>query len=235
MSFDEFGEAFQAGKLAEVVVIRPEEELNSSSRLDEAVLEDAKTALNARSGSEILKNPSDPFYPLIREYQDVVSKEPPPDPGVRHEIDLVPGTCTVSQDTYEGNSVTLLRYSSVSSTRRVWCVRWVGLTNYLQRFSENYAEIARPLSNLLKKDAEWRWNAEYQDAFEAINESLLRAPILALPDPDRSFSVVCDASDFAIGCALLQADAVGRERVIAFESRQLRRRTIQFMRRSYLQ
>ncbi|GMG18399.1 unnamed protein product [Phytophthora fragariaefolia] len=61
MSFDDFGEALQAGELAEVVVIRPEEELNSSSPLDEAGLEDAKKALNARSGSEILKNPSDPF------------------------------------------------------------------------------------------------------------------------------------------------------------------------------
>ncbi|OWY92540.1 LOW QUALITY PROTEIN: RxLR effector protein [Phytophthora megakarya] len=50
----------------------------------------------------------------------------------------------------------------------------------------------------------------------------LHAPILALPDPDCPFSVVCDASDFAIGCALLQADAEGRERVIAFESRQLK-------------
>ncbi|GMF61265.1 unnamed protein product [Phytophthora fragariaefolia] len=66
MSFDEFGEALQAGELAEVVVIRPEEELNSSSLLDEAVLGDTKKALNARSGSEILKNPSDPFYPVIR-------------------------------------------------------------------------------------------------------------------------------------------------------------------------
>ncbi|GMF64039.1 unnamed protein product [Phytophthora fragariaefolia] len=70
-SFDDFGEVLQAGELAEVVVIRPEEELNPSSHLDEAVLEDAKEALNVRSGSEILKNPSDPFYPVIREYRDV--------------------------------------------------------------------------------------------------------------------------------------------------------------------
>ncbi|GMF48380.1 unnamed protein product [Phytophthora fragariaefolia] len=82
--------------------------------------------------------------------------------------------------------------------------------------------MVRPLSNLLKKDAEWRWNAKHQDAFEAIKNSLHHAPILALPDPDRPFSVVCDASDFAICCALLQADAEGRECVIAFESRQLK-------------
>ncbi|GMF16583.1 unnamed protein product [Phytophthora fragariaefolia] len=64
--------------------------------------------------------------------------------------------------------------------------------------------------------------ANYLHNFEAIKRSLQTAPILALADDDRPFSVACDASDFAIGCALLQADAEGRERVIAFQSRQLK-------------
>ena len=45
---------------------------------------------------------------------------------------------------------------------------------------------------------------------------------MALPDSDRPFSVACDASDFFIGCTLLQTDIEGRERVIVFESRQLK-------------
>ena len=45
---------------------------------------------------------------------------------------------------------------------------------------------------------------------------------MALPDSDRPFSVVCDASDFAIGCALIQTDVDERERVIVFEYRQLK-------------
>ena len=65
-------------------------------------------------------------------------------------------------------------------------------------------------------------DAVHVRAFQAIKESLLHAPILALPDPDRPFSVVCDASDFAIGSALLQIDVDGPERVIAYESRQLK-------------
>ncbi|KAG3132209.1 hypothetical protein C6341_g23018 [Phytophthora cactorum] len=100
--------------------------------------------------------------------------------------------------------------------------KWLGLANYLHKYSANYADMARPLSNLLKKDAPWCWEAGHDEAFQAVKESLLRAPILALPGPDRPFSVVCDASDFAIGCALLQADADGCERVIAFEFRQLK-------------
>ncbi|GMF38568.1 unnamed protein product [Phytophthora fragariaefolia] len=82
-----------------MVLLRPEptpEELNTSSVMDEDVLEEFWKQRASRSGSEILKNPKDPAYPLMKEFEDVVSKEPPsqlpPDRGIRHEIDLVPGT-----------------------------------------------------------------------------------------------------------------------------------------------
>ncbi|KAG3232369.1 hypothetical protein PI124_g22547 [Phytophthora idaei] len=55
-----------------------------------------KKRRKARMGSEVLKIPNDPVYPLVKEFADVVSKDPPPqlppERGVRHEIDLVPGT-----------------------------------------------------------------------------------------------------------------------------------------------
>ena len=64
--------------------------------MDESVLEGTKAALSTRSGSSILNDPSDPFYPLVQEFQDMVCHNPPsilpPDRGLRHEIDLVPGT-----------------------------------------------------------------------------------------------------------------------------------------------
>ncbi|POM81140.1 LOW QUALITY PROTEIN: Hypothetical protein PHPALM_929 [Phytophthora palmivora] len=65
-SVAELGNDLKAGNLAGVALIRPAEELNSSSRVDEAVLEDMKQPLNARSGSAILKDPSDPFHSLLK-------------------------------------------------------------------------------------------------------------------------------------------------------------------------
>ena len=95
LSVDEFDHSLKNGDLSEVVDIRPDIiELNTSSLLDEAVMEDTKAARSARSGSSILKDPHDPFYSLVKEFQDVVCHDPfsvlPPDRGVRHEINLVP-------------------------------------------------------------------------------------------------------------------------------------------------
>ena len=50
---------------------------------------------------------------------------------------------------------------------------------------------------------------------------MIRSPVLAIADQDRPFYVVCDVSDFAIGCALMQYDADNAERVFCYQSRQL--------------
>ncbi|KAG2788601.1 hypothetical protein PC111_g24195 [Phytophthora cactorum] len=100
--------------------------------------------------------------------------------------------------------------------------QFLGLATYLCKYVENYVGKIRPLSQLLKKEAEWKWTAECQQAFDAVKQGLTEAPILAVADLDRPFHVVCDASDFAIGCALMQHDHEGRDRVVYHQSRQLK-------------
>ena len=77
------------------------------------------------------------------------------------------------------------------------------------------------LSRLLKKNEKWAWSADCQRSFKGIKLCLIRSPVLAIADQDRPFHVVCDASDFAIGCALMQYDTDGAERVVCYQSRQL--------------
>ncbi|GMF56506.1 unnamed protein product [Phytophthora fragariaefolia] len=66
------------------------------------------------------------------------------------------------------------------------------------------------------------WTAECQHAFDAVKQGLTEAPILTVVDQDRPYHVVCDASDFAIGCALMQHDHEGRDHVVYYQSRQLK-------------
>ncbi|CAI5703340.1 unnamed protein product [Peronospora effusa] len=99
--------------------------------------------------------------------------------------------------------------------------KFLGLAAYLHKYSRNYAEWTVHLSCLLKKNVKWNWNADCQRSFERIKQSLMQSPVLAIADQDRPFHVVCDASDFAIGCALMQYDTDGAERVVCYQSRQL--------------
>ncbi|KAG3077300.1 hypothetical protein PI124_g19442 [Phytophthora idaei] len=124
MSIAEFGEALKAGDLAEMVVIRPEEALNPSSVVDEAVLENTKKRLSARSGSAILKEPSDPFILCFKSTRTLC-------PRARRWVCLRIEACvmrltwfrepnTVSPDSgpCHRNSVMSLTRSSAQSTRQ---------------------------------------------------------------------------------------------------------------------
>ncbi|KAG3155132.1 hypothetical protein PC128_g22134 [Phytophthora cactorum] len=100
--------------------------------------------------------------------------------------------------------------------------QWLGMANTLHKYTKNYAGLIQPLSSLLKKDVQWVWKPEHQAAFDSVKKSLPSAPILMLSDDSKPFHVVCDASDFAIGSALMQFDDEGKERVVSYQSRQLK-------------
>uniref|UniRef100_A0AAV1TRH5 Reverse transcriptase/retrotransposon-derived protein RNase H-like domain-containing protein n=1 Tax=Peronospora matthiolae TaxID=2874970 RepID=A0AAV1TRH5_9STRA len=89
--------------------------------------------------------------------------------------------------------------------------------DYLHKYLRNYVKMIANISRLLKKCERWSWSAECQHSFEGIKKSLLQSPVLAIADQDTLFNVVCDASGFAIGCALMQYDSDGVERVVNYQ------------------
>ena len=106
------------------------------------------------------------------------------------------------------------------------CIRdvrsFLGLAGYYRRFVKDFATIASPLNEVIKKGA-FNWNEKEKKAFEKLKYLLTTPPILAMPTDDDEFTIDTDASDYAIGAVLSQKQN-GVERVIAYASRALDRR-----------
>ena len=80
----------------------------------------------------------------------------------------------------------------------------MGLANFYRRFVKGFATIAKPLTNLMKKAMEFKWEATEETAFEALKKALTTAPILQVFDEEKPHEVWVDATDYAVGATLVQ-------------------------------
>ena len=69
---------------------------------------------------------------------------------------------------------------------------------------EDLSKIARPLCKLLEKDIKFDFDEAYKTAFEEIKARLVIALVIVTPDWNKSFEIMCDASDFSMGAVLGQ-------------------------------
>ncbi|KAL0439960.1 UNVERIFIED_CONTAM: Transposon Tf2-11 polyprotein [Sesamum latifolium] len=64
---------------------------------------------------------------------------------------------------------------------------FLGLAGYYRRFVKDFSVVAKPLINLLKKNAPFNWNDRCAQSFEELKRRLTSAPILALPFGDGGY------------------------------------------------
>ena len=79
----------------------------------------------------------------------------------------------------------------------------MGLANFYRRFVKGFAAIAKPMTDLTKKDRDFTWGKEEEDAFQTLKDALTSAPILQVFDEDKPHEVWVDASDYAVGATLV--------------------------------
>ena len=100
------------------------------------------------------------------------------------------------------NVSNVLSWNPPQDVSEVWSfLRMVG---YYRRFIEGFSKIAKPMTSLLEKNAKFIWTEQCQASFEELKKRLTTAPMLVLPDLNKSFSIYCDASRLGLGCVLMQ-------------------------------
>ena len=98
--------------------------------------------------------------------------------------------------------------------------QFLGHVGFYRRFIKDFSKLARPLYELLVKDAKFVWDDRCQQIFEELKLLLTTAPIVRAPNWQLPFEVMCDASDFAIGAVLGQRKD-GKPYVIYYASKTL--------------
>ena len=81
---------------------------------------------------------------------------------------------------------------------------FLGHAGFYKRFIRDFSKISRPLCRLLEKDANFDFDKSCRFAFEEIKSILVTAPLMATPDRNKEFEIMCDASDYAVGAVLGQ-------------------------------
>ena len=64
---------------------------------------------------------------------------------------------------------------------------FLGLAGYYRRFIENFSKIAKPMTELLKKDTKSKWTDECEASFQELKKRLVTTPVLILPDIRKGF------------------------------------------------
>jgi len=71
---------------------------------------------------------------------------------------------------------------------------FLGLESYYRKFIWNFAMLAAPLTDLLKKDV-FHWSTKSQQAFDSLKTTLTHTPVLALSNFVKSFIPVTLLND----------------------------------------
>ncbi|KAL1268895.1 hypothetical protein QQF64_034258 [Cirrhinus molitorella] len=97
---------------------------------------------------------------------------------------------------------------------------FLGVCNYSRQFIENYSDIARPLTALLKKDYPFIWTDTQQNAMNELKRHLCTAPCLAYPDPRKEFYLDAGFSSHCLSAGLFQRHDQDRH-VVTYASKTL--------------
>ena len=100
--------------------------------------------------------------------------------------------------------------------------RFLGMTGFFRRFIKNYAQIAKPLNDILEGEASKLKSEavtlppDALEAFEKLKMCCMTTPVLAFADFEKEFQLETDTSSEGLGAVLSQKQEDGKWHPIAF-------------------
>ena len=79
---------------------------------------------------------------------------------------------------------------------------------------KGFTTLAKPLYELTSGDAAIQWTPAAEQSFTDLKHALTTAPVLALPDHEKPWSMFTDASGYGIGGVLCQDHGNGSQPVL---------------------
>ena len=93
-----------------------------------------------------------------------------------------------------------------SSTSKKQVQSFIGMINYLSKFSLRLSELAEPIRELSNDKVPFNWWPEYQQAFTQMKKEISSAPVFAYYNPKKQTTLQTDAIVKGLGACLLQYD-----------------------------
>ena len=94
----------------------------------------------------------------------------------------------------------------------------MGKINFVWRFVPNFAQIVKPLQQMVKQSVQFKWTDVEKNAFSKIKTSIVHAPSLKSPNFEQDFILYTFASDDSLVAVLTQKEDGGDEYPISFMS-----------------
>jgi hypothetical protein len=151
----------------------------------------------------------------------------------RANLQLHPGKCTIAQPRVKYLGYTLYEQGVSASPDKIEAVKnypvprnakdvraFLGLASFYRMLVPKFAETAKPLTQLTRKNQAFAWEIAQQEEFEALKLKLCTVPVLAFPNFNQPFILTTDASKVAVAAILSQVQD-GTERPVAYASLQL--------------
>ncbi|GFS62413.1 hypothetical protein TNCV_1262171 [Trichonephila clavipes] len=96
----------------------------------------------------------------------------------------------------------VVNYPEPKTTKEVQ--RFLGLTGYFRKFIPAYSVIAKPLSDLLRKDTLFNFDVKQKASFDELKRLLCQKPVLGIYRQNCETEIHTDASIDALSAVLLQ-------------------------------